>query len=68
MLKRDPLDEIKEAFKLLANDKTNTITFRDLKHAADKVGADIPDRELRSMIEEFDTKGEGKRKPESKYF
>ncbi|KAK6635537.1 hypothetical protein RUM44_000789 [Polyplax serrata] len=54
MLKRDPLDEIKEAFKLIANDKTKTITFRDLKYAAEKVGADIPDRDLRSMIEEFD--------------
>lgn len=60
MLKRDPLDEIREAFKLIANDKTNTITFRDLKFAAEKVGADIPDRDLRSMIEEFDTKGDGK--------
>lgn len=60
MLKRDPLDEIKEAFKLIANDKTKTITFRDLKYAAEKVGADIPDRDLRSMIEEFDGKGHGK--------
>lgn len=62
LLKRDPLDEIKEAFKLIANEKTSAITFRDLKRAADKVGADIPDRELKSMIQEFDTKGEGKSK------
>lgn len=60
LLKRDPVEEIKEAFKLLANEKTNTITFRDLKHAAEKIGADIPDSDLKSMIEEFDTKGEGK--------
>lgn len=62
MVKRDPMDEVKEAFKLIANDKTNTITYRDLKHATEKINADIPDRDLRSMIEEFDTKGDGKRK------
>lgn len=56
------MDEVKEAFKLIANERTHTITFRDLKRAADKVGADIPDKELKSMIQEFDTKGEGKRK------
>lgn len=62
MKKRDPVEEVREAFRLIANDKTNAISYRDLKYAADRVGADISDRDLRSMIEEFDTKGEGRSK------
>lgn len=63
ILERDPLEEVRRAFRLFDVDKTGTISFADLKRVAQELGENLDDDELRAMIDEFDFDQDG----ESKY-
>lgn len=56
---RDPLEEIKLAFKLFDEDNSGYITKDKLKRVAIHLGEDLNDEELKSMIDEFDRNCDG---------
>lgn len=56
---RDPLVEMKKAFCLFDKNKKGRIGFHDLKEVADELGENVPEEELRAMIEEFDLDDDG---------
>lgn len=59
ILNRDPLDEIKRAFRLFNDDNTNGITLKNLKRVAKELGENLTDEEMKAMIDEFDLDGDG---------
>ncbi|CCJ30898.1 unnamed protein product, partial [Pneumocystis jirovecii] len=59
ILERDPLDEIKRAYALFADEQTGKINIRNLRRIAKELGENIDDQELIAMIDEFDLDQDG---------
>jgi centrin-3 len=56
---RDPREELLKTFALFDKGGKGLITTEDLKSVVKELGEDVPDAELRSMIDQFDVEGKG---------
>ncbi|KAF8890570.1 Ca2+-binding EF-hand protein [Mucidula mucida] len=59
ILARDPMDDLRRAFKLFDDDNTGKISLRNLRRVAKEIGDRLEDDELQAMIEEFDLDQDG---------
>jgi len=58
-VERDPLDEIKQAFKLMCEEGSDCITLKSLKRIITGLGENISDEEITEMLEEADKNKNG---------
>jgi len=59
IFERDPKEEVERAFALFDQNNKGKISLEDLRHVSEELGENVPDDILRSMIEYFDTDGDG---------
>ncbi len=59
ILQRDPVEMVKQAFKLFDSDHSGKIGFSDLRKVAEELGEVVDEDELRAMLDEFDLDGDG---------
>ena len=59
MQERDPIAEMKQAFRLFIDDDSDKISLRHLKRVAKELGENMNDEELQEMIDEADRDGDG---------
>ena len=59
MMERDPIEEIKKAFKLICEEGHDKITLKSLKKVARELGENMSEDELSEMIEEADKDQDG---------
>ncbi|KAI1387759.1 uncharacterized protein F4822DRAFT_291719 [Hypoxylon trugodes] len=56
---RDPREELLKTFSLFDRGAKGLVTVDDLRAVVKELGEDVPDNELRGMIEQFDVEGKG---------
>ncbi|KAI1327432.1 hypothetical protein F5Y16DRAFT_196928 [Xylariaceae sp. FL0255] len=56
---RDPREELLKTFGLFDKGKKGIITIDDLRGVVKELNEDVPENEIRSMIEQFDVEGKG---------
>ncbi|ODV92458.1 hypothetical protein CANCADRAFT_23784 [Tortispora caseinolytica NRRL Y-17796] len=59
LLARDPIEDVKRAFKLFDQDGKGKISFQNLKKVSEELGEKLDDEELQAMIDEFDLDQDG---------
>ncbi|KAK1771744.1 cell division control protein [Phialemonium atrogriseum] len=59
MAKRDPMEELRRAFRLFDVDSKGIITAEDLQRVSREIGQALEDSEIQNMIQEFDSNGKG---------
>merc|ERR1711953_1606957 len=59
MGEKDSREDIEKGFKLVDDDNTNKISFRNLARVAEELGENIDDEELQDMINQADRDGDG---------
>ena len=56
---RNPKDEALMAFDLFDEDKKGKINMKNLKKAVKEINENLSDSELKAIMDEFDTDGDG---------
>lgn len=59
MSEREKIDQMEMAFKMLDEDRTGKVTFKNLKRVAQQLGENLTDQEIHEMINEADTDNDG---------
>ena len=59
MQERDPIEEMRKAFRLFLDDEGQKIGLKQLKKVAKDLGENMTDEELQEMIDEADRDGDG---------
>eukprot|EP00300_Choanocystis_sp_HF-7_P041435 c8163_g1_i1.p1 GENE.c8163_g1_i1~~c8163_g1_i1.p1 ORF type:complete len:197 (-),score=32.07 c8163_g1_i1:74-589(-) len=67
MSDKDTREDIMKVFRLFDDDKTGTISLKNLRRVAKELGENMSEDELREMIERADSDGDGEISPEDFY-